>query len=287
MESHEHSEDEEGTGSVPGHPEGPLFRQTTPTVNLPPFWSDNAAAWFALAESRFRMKRMYDEWDRYDCVISSLSKDSLRLIMDLITAPPDDEPYLAIKGRLLASHQLTDYQRIEQLLAMDNLGGRRPTELLAHMLELCPAGEERSKFFAFHYLHRLPQELRIMLGDDDHQDVQTLAAKADRLWALHGHRLHGGVAAVQQAPSDPAVNAVRGGGASSKRGGQAKGHRGGRAQLPPHNAGRPAQQPPKGAAAASTAPAALARESAGLCYYHWHFGDQAIKCEAPCSWQGN
>jgi hypothetical protein len=116
----------------------------------------------------------------------------------------------------MQSHQLTDYQRIEQLLAMDSLGGRRPSELLAHMLELCPVGEERSKFFAFHYLHRLPQELRIMLGDDDHQDVQTLAAKADRLWALHGHRLHGGVAAVQPAASDPAVNAVRGGGSSSR-----------------------------------------------------------------------
>jgi hypothetical protein len=256
-------------------------------VNLPPFWSDNAAAWFALAESRFRMKRMYDEWDRYDCVVSSLSKDSLRLIMDLITAPPDDEPYLAIKGRLLSTHQLTDYQRIEQLLAMDSLGSRRPSELLAHMLELCPVGEERSKFFAFHYLHRLPQELRIMLGDDDHQDVQVLAAKADRLWALHGHRLHGGVAAVQQSPTDPAVNAVRGGGANSKRGGQARGNRGGRAQLPHHSAGRAAQQPPKGVATASTAPAALARESAGLCYYHWHFGDQAVKCESPCSWQGN
>ena len=155
------------------------------------------------------------------------------------------------------------------------------------MLELCPAGEERSKFFAFHYLHRLPQELRIMLGDDDHQDVQTLAAKADRLWALHGHHLHGGVAAVQQAPSDPAVNAVRGGGTSSRCGGQAKGNRGGRAQLPRHNAGRAAQQPPKGVGESSSAPAALARESAGLCYYHWNFGEQAIKCKAPCSWQGN
>ena len=97
MESHENS-DEEGTGSVPGHPDGPLFRQHTPTVNLPPFWNNNAAAWFALAESRFRMKRMYDEWDRYDCLVSSLSKDSLRLIMDLITTPLDDKSYLVIKG---------------------------------------------------------------------------------------------------------------------------------------------------------------------------------------------
>ena len=36
-----------------------------------------------------------------------------------------------------------------------------------------------------------------------------------------------------------------------------------------------------------TAPATLARDSVGLCFYHWSFGDQANNCTAPCSWQGN
>ena len=286
MEDDQDYSSEEGAGSVPDHPDAPLRRfQPTASVTLPPFWPDNVMAWFALAESRFRMKRIYDEWDRYDYVISSLSKDSLRLVMDVISNTPDDEPYTAIKNRLMQSHQLTDYQRIEQLLAMDSLGSRRPSELLAHMLEVCPVGEEKSKFFAFHYLHRLPQELRIMLGEDDHQDVQTMAAKADRLWAIHGHRQHGGIASVAPA-AEPAVNALRGGGGGGKRGasGVNRGRGGGRA-----SGSSKAHLPPKSAAASggSTAPAALARESAGLCYYHWHFGDQAVKCEAPCAWQGN
>jgi hypothetical protein len=153
------------------------------------------------------------------------------------------------------------------------------------MLEICPAGEEKSKFFAFLFLHRLPQELRIMLGEDDHQEVHTLAAKADRLWAIHGHRMHGDVAAVAagldavQLSSSSPVNAVQGANNKrpSKRGGaQARGRGRGRSILPP-----------KSAATATSAPAALARDSAGLCYFHWHFGDQAVKCEAPCSWQGN
>ena len=46
--------EEEGAGSAPGHPEGPLPRRTAaanavPSVTLPPFWVDNPAAWFALA----------------------------------------------------------------------------------------------------------------------------------------------------------------------------------------------------------------------------------------------
>ena len=36
-----------------------------------------------------------------------------------------------------------------------------------------------------------------------------------------------------------------------------------------------------------TTPATLARDSAGLCYYHWSYGDRANNCSALCSWQGN
>ena len=120
-----------------------------------------------------------------------------------------------------------------------------------------------------------------MLGDDDHQEVQIMARKADRLGASHGHRMHGGVAAVQEEPQDPAVNALRDGGSGGR------GQRGAPAKRGGQTNNNKAHLPPKGAAASSTAPAALARESAGLCYYHWHFGEQAIKCEKPCAWQGN
>ena len=253
-------------------------QQPSPSIVLPPFWTTNVTGWFAMAESRFRIRRIYDEWDRYDNLVSALTADSIRLVLDVVTNPPEEDPYTHLKERLMGSHQLTDYQRIEQLIAMDSLGDRKPSQLLAQMLEVCPAGEERSKFFAFHFLQRIPQELRIMLGEDNHEEIHQLAVKADRLWAIHGHRLHGSVAAVAS-PEDPlAVNAVRGG-----RGGRVLRGRGrGRGSQPARGgASAPA------AAATGLAPAALARDSAGLCYYHWNFGEKATKCEAQCSWQGN
>ena len=67
------------------------------------------------------MKNIYVKWVRYDHVISALSRDSLRIVLDLVTSPLEDEPYTSIKESLQSSHQLTDYQRIEQLLAMDAL----------------------------------------------------------------------------------------------------------------------------------------------------------------------
>ena len=69
----------------------------------------------------------------------------------------------------------------------------------------------------FLFLHRLPGWLRIMLGDDDHQDVHALAVKADKLQALYRHLQHGAVSAVED--GDGVVNAVKGGGFKKGRGG--------------------------------------------------------------------
>jgi hypothetical protein len=131
-------------------------------------------------------------------------------VLDLITDPPKDDPYQQLKDRLCTTHQLTDFKRLEKLHQMDALGGRRPSDLLHEMTELCPTGYEESPFFLFLFLQRLPNELRIVLGEaDNHEDVQATAAKADKLWSLHNHQQHGMVAGVDSSllslPSPPSA----------------------------------------------------------------------------------
>ena len=171
--------------------------------------------------------------------MAALDSDTILSVHHLVTSPPEDEPYTALKEGLLHNHQLTDYQRIEKLFAVETLGSRKPTQLLSQMMELCPEGEQQSKFFVFLFLHRLPGWLRILLGDDDHQDVHALAVKADKLQALYGHLQHGAVSAVED--GDGAVNAVKGGGFKKGRGGNS------------NSRGRGGSKPAKSGAAPSTA----------------------------------
>jgi hypothetical protein len=232
-----------------------------------------------LAESRFRIRGIADELAKFDFLVSSLTKESVRLVLDLVETPPEENPYTALKERLLSSHQLTNFQKIEKLHQLDNLGARKPSELLAQMLELCPRGQEANEFFLFLFLQRLPKELRIMLGDDPGHDARALAAKADKLWAYHSHQQPNSVAAVAAAGSDEdedaQIAAVRGAAKSrpqwsgqSGSGGNKKGGGG---------SGK----------GAGPSPASLARNSSGLCIFHWRFGDKAHNCVSPCSWQGN
>jgi hypothetical protein len=82
-------------------------------------------------------------------VVAALLHESLRVVTDVVESPPAAEPYDVIKGRLLASHQMTSYQRAEKLFAMPALGARKLSDLMEAMLEICPRGEEKTELFAF------------------------------------------------------------------------------------------------------------------------------------------
>jgi hypothetical protein len=71
------------------------------TITLLPFWSDNAAGWFAHAESRFRAKGVMEEWDRFDHTDAALSKEIIQLCFHAGAHPDDEEPHTVLKEDLL------------------------------------------------------------------------------------------------------------------------------------------------------------------------------------------
>jgi hypothetical protein len=256
------------------------------SLRLPAFWVDKPVSWFVLAESRFRLHGIHREQTRYDYLVSALTKEAVSLVLDVVEHPPERLPYSALKQSLLDSHQLTDYQKIAALHKMEPLGGRKPSELLASMLELCPRGHETSIFFTHLFLERLPAELRITLGEDDHQNVRALAKKADALWSLHGMKssFTASVASLVDVDEPAQVAAVSSRGSGRGRSG---GHRGGRAAPSGGGSGKQPggqQAASQSKAAASLLPREMARIQSGLCPKQFNYGDKAHSCTPPCSW---
>jgi hypothetical protein len=251
-------------------------------LRLPEFWPETPASWFIFAESKFRLKNITSEQVKFDLLVSCLQRESIRQVLDVLERPDQTAPYTCLKERLMVSHELTDFQRIEKLFQMDQLGGRKPSELMNQMLEICPRGEEKNKFFLFLFLQRLPRELRVMLAEENISEPRDLAAKADRHWAMLNHQTHGLVAPITAAESEePVIAAVQhaGRGRGRGRGGGGRGRGRGGHQQQQQQDGQSAYAPPH-----PTAPGTLARFSTGLCHFHWSFGDKAKKCETPCSW---
>ena len=73
----------------------------------------------------------------------------------------------------------------ERILDMPELGDRRPSQLLAAMMEFCPEGEVNTAFFRASFLRRLPKEIRVLLVDEVRGDLKDLAIRADELYQHH------------------------------------------------------------------------------------------------------
>jgi hypothetical protein len=79
-------------------------------LRLPEFWLDTLAVWFAHAESKLQLRNVTDEAERYDHLVGSLPRNSVRLVLDVLQQPDATTPYTCLKQRLLASHELADFQ---------------------------------------------------------------------------------------------------------------------------------------------------------------------------------
>jgi hypothetical protein len=73
----------------------------------------------------------------YYHMLSSLSQDAVRLVLHDETGP---ESYSNLRTSLLASHSLSNYQKMVRMMKLPPLGNRKPSVRLAEMLEYCPAG---------------------------------------------------------------------------------------------------------------------------------------------------
>jgi hypothetical protein len=123
---------------------------------------------------------------------------------------PSEESYTLIKEALMQAHQLSDYQRVELLSKVEPLGARKPSDLLAAMIELCPRQHLDSPFFLYFFLQRLPWKIRVLLAEDDPKDIRCIAEKADRLVVMHVPQHHDTIAAVAESDEEAAeVAAVK------------------------------------------------------------------------------
>jgi hypothetical protein len=189
-------------------------------------------------------------------------------VAHLVEDDPLADAYIQLKAALIASHVLSNYQRVEMLAKMEPLGGSRPSEMLTAMLKLCPHGEESSTFFFFFFLQRLPREIRVLLADENPADLRAVADKADKLVVLHSPQLHDMVAAAVNKSGSDDEDATA-------------------AAVKSNNCGRRKQFCCKKAAKQRERRDHSGDQESSLCFYHASFSDKANNCRAPCAWSEN
>jgi hypothetical protein len=232
-------------------------------LHLMPFWTDAPHGWFQMAEAQFHLHIVTADYDKYCLLVASLNREAFKMVGHLL--PRDDrqvpeDAYVQLKRSLVSSHILSNIKKVELLSRVEPQGGRRPSELLAAMLELCPHGHETSPFFAYLFLQRLPQEICMLLADEEYTDMRALAAKADRFMVLYSPQAPESSLAAMTLNADSSEEETVAA-ATTGRGKKWK-----------KNKAKKGKQEKK---------------ESNYCHFHSKYGEKARKGVEPCSWPEN
>ncbi|KAM7284534.1 uncharacterized protein ISCGN_001628 [Ixodes scapularis] len=97
-------------------------------------------------EAQFHLRRIRSQTARYYHVVSALPPEVADELDDVLASPPPHDAYDYIKRTILAGKTESEASRLQQLLNTEELGDRRPSQLLHRMRQLLGAsfGREES-----------------------------------------------------------------------------------------------------------------------------------------------
>ena len=236
------------------------------SLKLPPFWPNDPALWFAQVEAQFATRSITVEKTKFDYVIASLQPDVATEVRDLILTPPADNPFATLKAALVDRTAASEQRRLQQLLTEEELGDRKPSQLLRRMFQLLgdKAARTDQSFVRELFLQRLPVHVRMVLASTPATiTVDELASLADKIME---------VAVPSVSAISPSQDLATASDLSDLRSeiAQLKQLVSQSRRRPSHSRARtPTPSPP----------------SQDLCWYHQKFGQAARKCKSPCSWK--
>lgn len=250
------------------------------SVKLPPFWPADPEVWFAQVEAQFTTRGITAQKTRFEYIISSLSPEFAVEVRDLLLTPPADNPYDTLKAQLIKRTTASEQRKLQQLISGEELGDRKPTQLLRRMQQLLGdklGTADPHTFLRELFLQRLPANVRMVLASADvAMDMDKLADLADKVMEVATPT----VAAISDTRTDPPP--VTSGPSEVQRLREEVARLAARIDsLNTRSRKRSNSRPRR---TASPAPPTTTQE---LCWYHTKFGEAAQKCKEPCTWDLN
>ncbi|PNF21359.1 hypothetical protein B7P43_G17730, partial [Cryptotermes secundus] len=230
------------------------------------------------------------EQTKFCYVISQLDQRYASEVEDVITSPPERGPYTLLRTELVRRLSPSPEQRIRQLLTVEEIGDRKPSQFLRYLKSLAPDVSEN--VIRIVWTSRLPRNVQSFLAGQNESNLEAAALCADRISEVEVRPALASVdgptdiGALRQEIADlsrqvaalsTGQDRLRAGFKNldttpRDRGSSPKGSR------PAFNNRRPGSRSPSRGDATSS-----------ICWYHRRFGALAQNCTPPCTYsqQGN
>ncbi|XP_036325130.1 uncharacterized protein LOC118738314 [Rhagoletis pomonella] len=236
----------------------------TRAVKLPPFWKDNCALWFVQVEAALEIAQIRSDISQYRYVQVHLDETTLPFVADIITSPPVDGKFLALKTRLLHTFEESGDSKLRRLLHNTEFTDGKPSHYLLRLKSLA-AGMVTENILRTIFLEQMPQNVRSILAVNDTSGLDHLAVQADKIFEVQNSIMFVFAKTVNDAitgTESPKTSAFVMDELS-------------------------AQLQALTAAVNKTNNDRAKEVTKDACYYHTRFGAQAKKCPQPCSFRKN
>ena len=240
------------------------------SIKCPPYWPQDPILWFARVEAMFRSRGITAQRTMFDHVVGSLEHQFATDVRDVLLSPPSTNPYNILKSELIKRTQASPQQRLRQLLTLEELGDRKPSQLLRHLQQLLGDTVMEESLLRELFVHKLPSSVQMVIASTpDSTSIVQLAELADRIIEVSDHSRSSVSLPVSEVSSEsPGLLELSAQVASLT----AAVARLTKCRSDPSLPGEPRASSPSDS-------------TTGWCYYHRRFGAKAKKCQKPCSFR--
>ncbi|CAN8022129.1 unnamed protein product, partial [Ixodes persulcatus] len=180
-------------------------------VRLPPFWAHHPEVWFLQVEGSFQLANITSEEVRFSHAQASLPCEVALEVYDILARPPATNPYDSLKTAILELTMLSERKRLQQLVSAEELGDRRPSQLLRQLQALL--GDRAATFDSHAVLERAvlaatsTVSAKILAAASD-LSLPALALHADQIMEVASQHPSTSTVSSDQRP-EPATPATR------------------------------------------------------------------------------
>ena len=200
----------------------------------------------------FTAQNITQEKTKFGRVVRVLPAQYASEARDIILRPPE-QPYKVLRAKLTKRQRL----HVQQLFHVEDLGDRKPSQLLRYMLKLrddALLDADRDEIFRELFLQKLPITICTALATHKDATLNQLAEMADDMAEVQGPQPP--VYQVQK-ENEPEITAIQ-------------------SEL---------LKISKMLQSRSTHEQRSSHSQSGICWYHERFGSNAKKCREPCEFQ--
>lgn len=241
-------------------------------VKIPNFNASDPQLWFCMCDSTFELatpKPITESQTKYNYCVAHLPSEIASIVRDIIIKENKTDPYTELKDAVVERCGESRSQEIRKLIAGEQLGDRKPSQLLRDMERRAKAHTISDALLLELFLQQMPCNVQRIIASVVPTTAQKAAEIADRILEVSPPDVNEvSVSSVMDNSKLLAeLRELRKEVASLRRSRSISRHR--------HQFRRRSGSTTRG------------NSENDFCWYHLKFKEKALKCKKPCTYSEN